>query len=1098
MLKIYFGREDLNKDKFIFDNIKGRTILLVPDQFTLQAERNAFFYMGKKGFMDLEVLSISRLGARVLRQTGGAYLPMINKYGRHMLLTKILEKENSVMKLYKNQAGRNSFIEMANDMIAELKQYGADPDDLEKIKDGVPENSYLRLKLEDILRIYEAYEKEIAGKYTDTEDLNDLYAEKIGETELLRENDVWVYGFDSFTPKNMQILSRIAQVCRDVNVVLTCNEPDKRGRDRDSELFDLTRQVIKIFREEARENGVECAVHPVPEEYRIGTDEKAPALISLEKELYSYPSEQIEDAESIELVRAANIYAEAETAAAKVLELVRDKGVRYRDIMLICNDLDRIGAAAERIFAQYGMDLFIDKKRSLAYSPAVTAVIALVDILRRNYRTQDVFRFLKTGLSPLTRQQVEKLEMYAIRFKIRGGMWKKPFRRGASDYAEEEFTELENSRKIIADLTESFGSRYRAGKDTGTRIKALYGFLAEEVGMPEKLEELVREQTEAGFIDLAGETAQAWNYIIDIMDQMMQIMGEETVSDDAFVQILEAGFNAIEIGLLPPTADGLVMGTMQRTRAGRPEYTLVLGANDGILPAGGSGDSLLSADEKKKLFDDGVEICKLDELRVQEEKLAIYRNLIRASKGLWMSFSVSDETGAEARPSAIFERIKKMTGKEPEKDILNREDGKGLVQSSGSTLKHLTGAMKAGILDRENEETEDSQLWEGVLDWYRQNQPQRLFGAMAGLKFSNRIDALKDKTVRELFKRTGRDELVLSPSALEKYSKCPFAFFVQRGLKPEEPETFEITPLDIGNVYHDALMQFSQGMTEKGVDITDEDSRWMTITREQADSEIDKIIDELAASDPEGVLAAGKEAEYRVARLKKNCRETVWTLIEDIRNQKISSIVYEAPFGEKAVMEPVRVKAEKGEVLIEGRIDRADTLADDRVKVIDYKTGNRTFDKGDAEAGWDLQLMLYLAAAKKGGNGQGAVKDREPAGIYYFRIKEPYADMSGKEKQIVTDTITEEIMKEFSFEGVTVTGDAKAKVPGKKMSPEDFNAFSDKVGSTVEDLCSRLAKGDISIRPKNKFKKHNACQYCDYHSICVFEPGVGGCEYEWI
>ena len=288
-------------------------------------------------------------------------------------------------------------------------------------------------------------------------------------------------------------------------------------------------------------------------------------------------------------------------------------------------------------------------------------------------------------------------------------------------------------------------------------------------------------------------------------------------------------------------------------------------------------------------------------------------------------------------------------------------------------------------------------------------------------------------------------------------------------------------------------MQFSRGMTDKGVGITDGDSRWMTITREEADEKIDEIIDELAANDPEGVLAAGKEAEYRVARLKKNCRETVWTLIEDIRNQKINSIVYEAPFGEEAAMEPVRVKSEKGEVLIEGRIDRADTLADDRVKVIDYKTGNKSFDKNDAEAGWDLQLMLYLAAAEKDG-----AEEREPAGIYYFRIKEPYADMSGKEKQTITDTITEEIMKGFSFEGVTITDDAKAKVPGKNMSPEDFEDFSDKVSGTVKDLCSRLAEGDISIRPKNKFKKHNACEYCDYHSICVFEPGVGGCEYEWI
>ncbi len=1080
MLNIHFGREDLNKDKFIFDSIKGRTLLLVPDQFTLQAERNAFFYMGKKGFMDLEVLSISRLGTRILRQTGGSLLPMINKYGRHMLLTKIMEKANDSMKLYKNQAGRNSFIEMLNDMISELKQYGASPEVIDTVKEDIPEGTYLRSKLEDIHLIYTAYEEAIEGKYTDTEDLNDLYAERISEAEMLRGNTVWVYGFDSFTPKNVRIITELAAVCDDVHIVLTCSDPVSRGKDRDGELFDLTRQVIRTFREEAEDAGIGCSITPVPEDYRITAEEKAPALISLEKELYSYPTGEIKDAGSIELVQAANVHAEAETAAAKVLELVRDKGIRYRDIMLICNDLERMGEAAKRIFAQYGMDLFVDRKRSLIYSPAVTAIVALMDIHRRRMQTPDILRFLKTGLSDLTRDQVEKLEIYALQYKIRGSMWTKPFRRGATEHTEEDFAELERSREAVAGILKAFSDKYSEGKTGETRIKALYSFLTEDAKMPEKLETLVAEQAEAGFADLAGETAQAWNYIVNVFDQMMQIIGDEEISDEAFAQILEAGFSAIEIGLLPPTADGLVMGSMQRTRAGRPRYTLVLGANDGVLPSGNRSETLLSADEKQKLFDDDINILKRDEVRIQEEKLAIYRNLVRASEGLWMSYSVSDENGKEARASVIFDRIKRIAGIVPEKDIINREDPEELVQSSGSTIRHLTDAQRMG--------QQGTELWKGVEDWYRKNQPGKLAAAEAGLNFSNRIDALESSTIKELFKRTGRDELVLSPSALEKYSKCPFSFFIQRGLRPEQTGEFEITPIDIGNVYHDALMIFSRNMSEKGVAVTDSGSKWMTITREQADKDIDSIVDSLTEDDPDGVFAAGKEAEYRLARLKKNCRETVWTLIEDIRGQDISSIVYEAPFGENEKFDPLRVSAENEDILIEGRIDRADVLGDERVKVIDYKTGNKTFSAADAEAGWDLQLMLYLKAAEEETVAGG--KSREPAGIYYFRIKEPFADMNGKDKKEIKDTITDAVMSVFSFEGVTITSDTKGRKTSKKMTPEDFEAFSGKVRTTVEELCGRLAGGDISIRPK-KGRYKDACAYCEYGSICIFEQGLG-------
>ena len=1113
MLNIHYGREDLNKDKYIFDNIKGRTLLLVPDQFTLQAERNAFFYMGKKGFMDLEVLSISRLGTRVLRETGGSAFPLINKYGRHMLLTKILEERNDELVLYKNQAGRNSFVEMVNNMISEMKQYGTSPEELADISAGLDEDSYLRLKLEDLKVIYSDYEEAIAGKYTDTEDLNDLYADRVSESELLRENTVWVYGFDSFTPKNIQIITELAAACPDVNVVLTCDDPEKSDASRDSSLFDITRKMAGLLKRSAAERGIKCAMIPVSDSYRITDKEKAAALSGLEKELYSYPTEKIEDPEAITLIQAADLYAQAETAAAQVLHLTRDKGVEYKDIMLICNDLDRTGSITERVFSQHGMDLFVDKKRSLVYSPAVAAIIALIDTVRRNYSTADVIRLLKTGLGPVTWDQTEKLENYAIRYKIRGSMWKKPFRRGAAELGSEEFEELESCRQQIETLVSGFAEGYKKSRKAGDKIKALYDFLTEQAAIPEKLEALVKEQTEAGYMDIASETAQAWNYIVSVLDQMMQIMGDEEVSDDVFVQILEAGFGAIEIGILPPTADGLVMGTMQRTRAGRPGYTLVLSANEGVLPGKVQEDSLLSGDEKRRLFDDDIEICKLDELRVQEEKLAIYRNLTRASEGLWMSYSVSGEDGSEARPSPVFERIRNICGKEPEKDILNRGDDRLLVQTSGSTLRHLTEAVKTG----HGKES----LWTQVYGWYEENEPDRLKKAMASLRFSNRIEALKEDTVKNLFARTGRDELILSPSALEKYSRCPFAFLIQRGLKPEELTPYEITPLDIGNVYHDALMMFSRAMSRQGVKVTDEDSRWMTITRDEANAEVDRIIEDIIMSDPDGVLTNGKEAEYRLARLRKNCRETVWTLVEDIRSQKIDAIMYEAPFGGKGGagadsmpersygMEPIRIQAGDEEVLIEGRIDRADVLSDERVKVIDYKTGSEKFSKKEAEAGWKLQLMLYLKAADR---------ERKPAGIYYFLIKEPFIDMSGVESEAIKDQIADKIKSAFSFEGISIASgqdndpddgsssdgkDAKGKDKKKKkkskkdMSPEEFEEFSGKVDSTVEELCRRLSGGDVGIKPKRR-SSDSACTFCGYKSICMFERGLGGCDYELI
>ena len=221
MLYIHYDREDINKEKFIFENIKGRTLLLVPDQFTLQAERDAFFYLRKEGFLDLEVRSISRLISETLKETGGGKLDMINKYGRHMLLSKILNEKSGELKLYKNQAGRNSFVDMLNNLISEIKQFDITPEELKLIAEERDVNSFLKIKLSDVAIIYNEYQKAVEGKYVDTEDLVNIFVERASASNKLKENDVWVFGFDNFTPKNRQVVMLLAGICRNVHIVVT-------------------------------------------------------------------------------------------------------------------------------------------------------------------------------------------------------------------------------------------------------------------------------------------------------------------------------------------------------------------------------------------------------------------------------------------------------------------------------------------------------------------------------------------------------------------------------------------------------------------------------------------------------------------------------------------------------------------------------------------------------------------------------------------------------------------------------------------------------------------------------------------------------------
>ncbi|WP_269477985.1 PD-(D/E)XK nuclease family protein [Hominibacterium faecale] len=1101
MLHIYYGREQINKDKFIFDSIKGKTLLLVPDQFTLQAERDAFFYLGARGLMDLEVVSISRLGLKVLAETGGGRTALIDKYGRHMLLTKILTERREELEIYRGLEKKQSFIEMVNNFISELKQYGTTPQELEAIAQGLGEDTFLRKKLKDIGLVFESYEAYIKGKYLDTEDYVSLYGQKITDSKKIGQSSVWVYGFDSFTPKNTEVIGQLMRTARDVNLVLTYGEGG-----RDSEIFGLPGTIIYKFCKMAEEAGIPWEKSPIPKTYAI--EDKAPSILHLEHELYAIPSKAAGEHDGITLLRAANLYSEAESAAAEVLSLVRDQGMEYKDIILICNDMETRGAIVKRIFAQYGMELFLDKKQSILHNPASVFILSLLDISSKGYRSEDVFRLLKTGLTDLGWDEIEELENYARKFRIRGSKWKKPFTRGAGEYGQEALSRLEDSRIRFVSLIETFSEKFKQGSTVKERVSALYTYLAEDCGLPGKLEGMIGKQEEQGFLTAAEETAQVWGLVMDVLDQFVEIVGEETILAGSFGDIFKAGLESIEVGLLPPSADGLIMGTMQRTRSGHVKAMLILGANEGLLPASAPADSILSEDEKHYLAQQEIEICKVDEIRLQEEKLAIYKNLARPKTRLWISYSASDGDGRELKPSPIFNKLQSIyPGLEVETDLVSRGKPLELLQAEKAAVEHLTGALR-----RTMDSGELDPQWQSAIAWYRENR--NLAQLEEGLFFTNEQEHISGDFVEALYKKEVPQEMTVSPSRLEQYSRCPFAHFVGYGLRPQEQRIYEMGGREIGDLYHTCLMEISRWLTDDGIPVNDPASRWMTVSKEECDKKIGSILSREALLYREGMLSSGSEEAYRTKRLHEICSEISWVLIDHVRRGSIRTIAFEQAFGRGRSIPPVIVETSQGDVFIEGKIDRVDLLDDGRVKVIDYKTGNETFRVHEAEKGFRLQLMLYLKAAQQ--------KEREPAGVFYFLISEPSVSADAIKPEELGEKVEQEAKKACKMDGVMVddpqvirdiAGDFSGYsdvVPirqtqkgfsgtgaGKLLDEETFLQLQEKVDETVSELCQELLSGNIAVKPK-KSGQVSACTYCKYKGICQFDLAFEGCRYEII
>lgn len=1116
MLNIYYGSETADKAKFIFEHIKGRTLLLVPDQFSLQAEKDAFFYLKEKSLMDLIVVDFSSLGHKVVTEAGGRKPAMIDKYGRHMLLTKIISSVEDELRIFKGFNWKNSFIDMMNSLISEMKRYGVVPEDITDVMGKIDEKSYLKYKLEDVEKIYSAYQEFIADKYLDSEDYIDFYGEKIMNSQLVAGADVWIYGFDTFTPKNISVIQRLLKTAKSVNIVLTFEgnagaQPEARFKDArflaaddDEELFGLTGYIMSQLKSAAEEVGESVDIEA------IDCESKASVWNRKAQEL------------PVVLAETSNIYAEAERAAAFILDLVRDEGYKFGDIVVVCNDYDLRGGILKRTFLRWGIPVFMDKKRKVMHHPAVGFLLALMETVAKGYKDDAVMRMMKSGLMDLSVDEAEFLENYVREFRIKGTMWKKDFTRYGRKYVEEDLMMLNALRCKIVQVIETAKEYVGVRNKAGEKIKGLYGFLEESFLIMERLEAVKTRQKEAGLEEGAAETAQSWNVICNIFDQIIETLGEEKISNEELLKLMAAGFEEIEIGLVPTNSDCVIIGTLQRTRLNRIKALVVTGANEGILPMAMSDDGLLSDREKEILEGFELELSKRDDIVRQEERLAIYRTLSLPQEKLYMSCARMDEAGEDLRPSQVFtlleEYVAENGGEEPLADLGSCGDLSEMIVSKSGTLAYVADALRNYYSDGEIDDG-----WLPVLKWYEDKDAADLNKVRDGVLFDNSLEMLGDKFADDLY-RGDKPALEVSASRLEGYSKCPFAHFVKYGLRAEELSQYGMGAGEIGDVYHECLMRFSRRLTPtvaSGVKVSDPGSPWMTITKEECRAEISHILTEEMKDFREGIMSIGPAEEYRTGRITEICSGIAWTMVEQVRKGSVKQMRFEQPFGRGCALPPVKVDVGDKEVLIRGKIDRMDIMESsdgDVVRIVDYKTGSESINIDYMRSGYKLQLMVYLKAAMQ-----------QPAGVFYFKIKDVDVDADTKKVIGGSEALADRIADAYKLEGIVVDDDeiietmdseidgASQVIPvkiskkeggyvasggGQLFTQEEFAELEGQVDKQVERICREICDGSIEIAPKIEKEKdlsgkhRTSCKYCSYKSICMFDISFAGCGYK--
>jgi ATP-dependent helicase/nuclease subunit B len=1186
-LTVYAGREDRDREAFMFARIgerlealesgreRGRVAVLVPDQFTLQAERDAFYYLGRKGFMRLEIISLSGLLHRVLEETGRDARTPVGKTGRHMLLSVILKKEAPFFGAFAGQERTRAFIEMMNDLLSELKLHNVSPAALGAMAEAETQ-PILKRKLSDAARVYGAYEDMIRGKYMDSEDRLRAFASGIPRSTFVRDAEIWMYGFDCLTPRDLDAVQALAARARGVRVVLTGEARGRAGAGagRDRDLFRITERMIRGLRERAEEVGCPFALRGID-----GSDggtaggrfaaSRPPAAVRIERELFSYPySPRKGAAPELTFLAASNYYTEAESAAAEISRLIRDEGYRYRDILVICNDMDARAAIIKRVFTGYGLPVFMDRRKNLLHNPVLEYITALAEVAAGDWRVEDLCRLMKTGMSPVSHAQCEMLEEYATEYRFRGkGPWCRPFERlspherageappdtrdGAdadASWGEKKLAALNEARGLIAAHIQKFTEMFAEDRGVAGRTEALYLFLRDEARLPEKTETAVASLRARGRHEYADELSQVWESAVAVFDQTVAILGDAVMSREDFADMLTAGLESIEIGLLPSTTDQILVGTMQRTRAGRVKALFVLGANDGVLPAAVASDGILNEEERARVLGTGGgEADGSENLRVAEEELAIYRNLSRPERKLWISCAVSNPEGGELRPSLIFEKLRKIFPDQPlEKDIQSRNDALARVTTAGGVLESLSLALRESAEDRDLDP-----IWREVYECCRARAPREIAMLERGFSFSNdrgrigrdcvarlygtRYDAdARDTAAEAVPSADGALSIRLSPSSLERYARCPFSHFVSHGLRPRESRVVEIGARERGDLFHKTIMAFSKALTREGVRVSDADSAWMRLTERDCERLFDAVFADVCGETE--AFGRGRPEQYRLERIRATAQTAARIVAEQVKAGLIDEMYFEERFGVGGRFPPiVRAAGDALTVRIEGRIDRLDVLRGGLAKIIDYKSGAERFDAEEARAGWRLQLLLYLEAVTgtpallpASSAVPAAASPLRPAGAFYFKIGETRTDCSSwpDDKESAAKRAELALRKSFRLDGVVLddqevlraiagerfeephyaqnrsnilpvrvsadkeTGELRlvksAHNTRALLDEETFERLRADVAGRVGDFCADLADGVIDARPM-RTGKTSACAYCRFGGVCGYD-----------
>ena len=1111
-LQFYFGPSGAGKSRQLYEEIirraqeeTGNFFVIVPDQFTMQTQKDFVTLSDRDGIMNIDVLSFGRLSHRILEEVGCREVPVLDDTGKSLVLQKVASKLKEELPTLGSLLHKQGYIHEVKSAISEFMQYGIGTEDMDKLIQFAEKKGALVYKLRDLKRLYEGFVEYIRDNYITTEEKLDVLRRSLHKSKLLQDSVMIFDGFTGFTPIQNNLIQELMGICKEVIVTVTIGEgEDPYQPDGEQRLFHLSKKTVRDLEALAAKAGVSRK----GDVFIAGGArfKEAPALQHLEQKLFRYTNAPYaEQQEEIRLFETVTLRDEVHQTGLYIRELIQTQGMAYRDIAVITGALESYAPYVETEFASLGIPCFIDRTRGIILNPMIEYIRSVLELYLKDFSYEAVFHYLRSGLADIDRTSVDELENYVIQTGIRGyRKWSRLFTHKTAQMQEDEepLLRLNAVRERIMEQVELL---HMGEQETAADyVNRLCDFL-EQNQVQRKLAAYEQYFTEQGQLTRAKEYAQIYRLIMELLNQIYELLGEETISLQEFSDILDAGFGEIEVGTIPQNVDRVLVGDMERTRLKQVKALFFLGINDGNIPKNASKGGIISDMDREFLQESGMELAPSPRQQMYIQRLYLYLNMTKPSHRLYLSYSKINSAGKSIRPAYLIDEVCKLF---PELTVEYPQNRSALEQivTPGEGMSYLAGQLRdyAGGTLGEERRTEFFTIYEAYGKEALAEKRSRLTQAA----FKRYEDSgLSRAVARALYGK----QLENSVTRLETYAACAYRHFLQYGLSLKEREEFGFETVDMGNVYHAVLEGFAGQLAQEGYS-------WFDFPKEFAGRAVKESLESFAATYGDTILYSSARNEYAITRMGRVLTRTVLTLQEHLKRGSFLPDTYEMSFRFADQLDSIHIElSEQEKMHLRGRIDRIDVAEDSDhvyVKVIDYKSGNRQFDLAALYYGLQLQLVVYMNAAMELEAKKHPEKDVVPAALLYYHVEDPTVETP---VELTDEEINEQILGKLRMNGIVNSEpdiverldrfmqDKSAVIPVEKkkdgsfsarsslMSREELQIISNYVNHKVKNIGREILEGVISTKPYERGSEE-ACTYCAYRKVCGFDPTIPGYE----